>query len=320
MARAATGRVSHRHHRPCGAARGRASAAHRGAHHAGRATRRAALRRHRAGKRPPRSRGGQPGQEPVRGQHEPRNPHADERGAGYAAAAAGHGAGRAPARLCGKGRVRRQVAVGHPQRHSGLFQDRGRQTRARPRAVRHRPAVARRGHHHGRQPQGQTAGAAVRPGPRHPARAGGRRDAPAAGAHQSGRQRHQIHRRGQRHRTGTAAAAAHRSRRIAARAAAHRRHRHRHRHRARGTGAVVFRLHAGRKFHHAALWRHRAGAGHQPPAGADDGGRHHRRQHARAGQHVCLRGRVRGGARGARGAGCGRRAARAAVAALPGGG
>ena len=53
-------------------------------------------------------------------------------------------------------------------------------------------------------------------------------------------------------------------------------------------------LRAGRRLDHAPLRRHRARPGHQPPAGGDDGRADRRREHARGGQHVLVRGRPAG--------------------------
>jgi signal transduction histidine kinase len=48
----------------------------------------------------------------------------------------------------------------------------------------------------------------------------------------------------------------------------------------------IFSLRPGRCVDHAPVRRQRPGAGDQPQAGAHDGWRHHRRQHARGGQHL----------------------------------
>ncbi len=53
---------------------------------------------------------------------------------------------------------------------------------------------------------------------------------------------------------------------------------YRHRHRARASGPAVPVLRAGRQLHHPPLWRHRAGAGHQPAARRADGRRGRRRR------------------------------------------
>ena len=90
-------------------------------------------------------RGGDPGQERVPGQHEPRDPHADERHHRHDRAGARHRA-RPPSSASTSSMVQglgRRAADGH-QRHPRLLQDRGRQ--ARPGADRLRPARQPRRH------------------------------------------------------------------------------------------------------------------------------------------------------------------------------
>ena len=81
-------------------------------------------------------RGGQPGQERVPGQHEPRDPHADERHHRHDRAGPGHRADAAAARVPRPGQELGRRAAGGHQRHPRLLQDRGRQAGARPGAVR----------------------------------------------------------------------------------------------------------------------------------------------------------------------------------------
>ena len=65
----------------------------------------------------------------VPGQHEPRDPHADECRPRHVALLAEDRADAAAARLCRKIRGRGTFAAGVDQRHPGLLQDRGRQAR-----------------------------------------------------------------------------------------------------------------------------------------------------------------------------------------------
>ncbi len=74
---------------------------------------------------------GQPGEVAVPGQHEPRDPHADERRAGHDRTAARHAAERQAAALRRGGVPLGRVAAGDHQRHPRLLQDRGRQAGAR---------------------------------------------------------------------------------------------------------------------------------------------------------------------------------------------
>ena len=71
--------------------------------------------------------GGQPGQERVPGQHEPRDPHADERHPRHDRAGPGHRPDARAARVPDDGEGVGRVAAGHHQRHPRLLQDRGRQ-------------------------------------------------------------------------------------------------------------------------------------------------------------------------------------------------
>ena len=69
----------------------------------------------------------------VPGQHEPRNPHADERHHRHDASGSENGPDAQTARLPWQGQDRGRVAAGHHQRHSGFFEDRSGQTRNRRR-------------------------------------------------------------------------------------------------------------------------------------------------------------------------------------------
>ena len=101
-------------------------------------------------------RGGEPGQEPVPGQHEPRDPDAHERGDRDGRTAARHPARRGAARIRGDRRAPARPARGH-QRHPGLLQDRGRQARAS--SARIRPEGSGRGRPGALRPRPRTEAA-----------------------------------------------------------------------------------------------------------------------------------------------------------------
>src|SRR5471032_652944 len=183
------------------------------------------------------------------------------------------------------------------QRRVGLFQDRGAQ--ARHRADRLRP---RRDHEHAghddddeRRREGARAGHQRRSGRAAPAAR--RRAAAAADPRQPGRQRHQVHRARRSRGAGDGRGARRRQRAAALRGA-----RHRHRHFAAAAGAVVQRLFAGRRKHHAALRRHRPGPDDHQAAHRADGRTHRARQQARPGQRVLVQPVVRLAGRAGRGA------------------
>ena len=214
-------------------------------------------------------RGRQPRQVAVPGQHEPRDPHADERRARHDRAAARHAAHRAPAALRGVDVPLGRGAAGDHQRHPRLLEDRGRQARARARRV--QPAHAGRGPDRpacaARRRQGHRAADAHR---RARAGAAGRRpDAPAPGARQPAVQCAQVHRE----RRSPGQGLARRCGRLAA-AGALRGQGHRHRHHARGAAAPVHRVHAGRPVDVAPLRRHRPRPGDHAPAGRAHGRPH----------------------------------------------
>ncbi len=62
----------------------------------------------------------------IPGQHEPRDPDPDERGHRHERPAAGNRAYPRAARICRGGAPFGRIPAGHPERHSGLLQDRGR--------------------------------------------------------------------------------------------------------------------------------------------------------------------------------------------------
>ena len=73
---------------------------------------------------------GRRAEEPVPRQHEPRDPHADERRDRHDRASPRHRAHRRAARVRRNGPPLRRVAAQRHQRHPGLLEDRGRQARA----------------------------------------------------------------------------------------------------------------------------------------------------------------------------------------------
>ena len=79
----------------------------------------------------------EPGEERVPRQHEPRDPHADERGDRHDRASARHAARRASSASCVETiRTSGDGLLAHHQRHARLLQDRGRADRARERRLR----------------------------------------------------------------------------------------------------------------------------------------------------------------------------------------
>ena len=141
-----------------------------------------------------RRRGRQRGQERVPGDHEPRDPHADERGHRHERPAARHAARRRAARLRrDHPRLGRRAADDH-QRHPRLLEDRGRPDGHRVASV--RPARVRRvGARPGQHARGREAA-------RHRLRVRGRRaggverrpDAAAPDPAEPAEQRGQVHR------------------------------------------------------------------------------------------------------------------------------
>ena len=233
-------------------------------------------------RRPHRRARGLPAQVGVRREHEPRDPHADERRARDDLAAARDRARPGAARLRRHDRQLRRDAAHRHRRHPRLLQDRGRP--ARPRGGRLRAAPARRG-------RGQPA-RRHRPRPRARGRRLGRPGAaprparrpapPAAGPVEPREQRREVHRarRGRRAR----AAGRRRVRRPLLGA------RHRHRHHAGAADAAVRAVPAGRRLDDPALRRHRPRADDQPSARGAARGQHRRRQHARGRLDLLVRG------------------------------
>nr|GEU28338.1 hypothetical protein [Tanacetum cinerariifolium] len=214
---------------------------------------------------------GQPRQERVRGQHEPRDPHPDERGAGRLSPAGQHAAVGRAARLPGADRIVRALAAAHHQRHPRLFQDRGGQDPDRARGLRHSRADRGGGNHHAVVGQQAGRGTDHRCAGRFPGAHRGRRHAHPPDHHQPGQQRPQVH--GGRRGGGVPGAARHR--------AGNRRARHRHRHDAGAAAAPVPAVRTGRYVHVAQVRRHGPGPDDFAQAGGADGRRHHRGQRGR---------------------------------------
>ncbi len=174
----------------------------------------------------------QPGQVAVPGQHEPRDPHADERRHRHERAAARHAARRRAARLRRHHPRQRRRAADHHQRHPRLLEDRSRAHGHRGAAL--RPARLRGvGARPGQRPRDREA-----PGHRLPVRGRRarrhprRRDAAAADPPQPAGQCGEVHR------TGRGGAHGDRIARGSRRGRAElRRARHRHRAVDRGHGA-----------------------------------------------------------------------------------
>ena len=109
--------------------------------------------------------GGHPGEERLPGDDEPRDPDADERGDRDDRAAARHRAHAGAARVRRGRRLQRRRAPARDRRHPRLLEDRGRQARARARAVRP-PGVRRGGARHRRAARGREEPGARRAGRR----------------------------------------------------------------------------------------------------------------------------------------------------------
>ena len=217
-------------------------------------------------------RGGHDGQERVPRQHEPRDPHADERRAGHDVAAPRDGPlGRAARIHRDAQRVGRVAARAH-RRRARLLQDRSGPHHDRVGRVRPVPdAGERRG-------DGVAAGGSERhraAGPLPGGRAAAVRRRPGAreaGRRQPGEQRRQVHPARPRAAVGGVRRAHGVGRRRAGDG-----HRHRHRRAVGEAGAAVPEVLAGRHLDDARIRRHRAGAGDlEEPDRAD--GRHDRRQ------------------------------------------
>ena len=193
----------------------------------------------------------------VRGQHEPRDPHSDERGHRDDPPAPRHRPERRAARVRGPHRQLGARPPGDHQRHPRLLEDRGRPHRPGDRRL--RPAASGpRGPRllRGGRP-GEGAGAAVPHPARRPHRSAGRSRSPAPGADQPRRQRGEVHREGRGGPAGDDRGCRRGHRERALRGPGHR-----HRHRPRAAAAAVRVLRPGRRLDHPPLRRHRARAGH----------------------------------------------------------
>ena len=94
------------------------------------------------------SRRGESGQEPVPGQHEPRNPHPHDRHPRLCRPPDGpDDQCQQPKQLRGGDPAKRRASARADQRHPRFVEDRGRQTRARHAAMQRRVASGRRGQH-----------------------------------------------------------------------------------------------------------------------------------------------------------------------------
>ena len=268
------------------AARRRAGATSRSSRIGSRGAHRRTARRQGAG------RGCEPRQEPLPCEHEPRDPHADERHPGHVGSAPRHPAGRAPGPFRGHAARFGRTAAVHHQRHPRLFQDRGWQARARAASFlagaggrRSGAAVCR-----ARPAQGSRAAGAGGPVG---AVVGARRPASLqAGARQPGVERGQVHRGGGSGGAARTADAGGAVRRRGRSPALHGR-RHRHRHSRKRPEESLQGLLPGRQFDGAALWRHRAWPRDRPATGRDDGRRAELLQRARPRRQLQRRDRGR---------------------------
>ena len=238
-----------------------------------------------------RARGGQPQggagerrQGAVPGDDQPRDPHADERRARHDRAAARDAARRAPAPSRRNGAPLGDGAAGADRRRARPVAHRSQQAHAPVDQL--RPARPR--HRSGRPDGDDRARQAADAHLHHLAGVAGagrrRSDAPAPGARQPAAQRGQVH-RARRHR-----ARRDRPRRRRRRgAAAVRGARYRHRPRRGPVRLGLRRLHPGRRFEHAAPWRHRTRPGDRQGDRRADGRAGRRRQPARGGLDVLVR-------------------------------
>ena len=201
--------------------------------------------------------GRDPRQVDVPRQHEPRDPHADERDPRHGVSRPQDRPHGAPARLREQDPQRGQVAAGHHQRHPRFLQGGGRQARARGGAFPGR----------GRRRQFAFPAATARPREGHRAavrrgrataawrerRAHGRCAAARTGPHQSAVERRQVHaqRLRQAHDRRRGPRCGHRD--VALHDPGHR-----HRHDGRTDRSTVPGVHAGGRLHHAQVRRNRA--------------------------------------------------------------
>ncbi|MCY1514622.1 hypothetical protein D9M68_491710 [compost metagenome] len=245
---------------------------------------------HAQGRRLPLAPGGgagelrKPGQEPLPGHDEPRDPHPAQWRAGHAATAQGNPAGPQPALLCRHHLELRYGADDGDQRHPRLLPHRVRQ--AGTGAHRVRPGGPGLGNHRPlhRPGHGQAPGPAPQPGHRRAPAHPGRSDAAQAGADEPARQRPQVHRR-----RPCRPRPLHTPRRRRQTAPGVQRQRQRHRHPRRSPGPAVRLLRPGRLQHHAPLRRQRARPGHQQGTGGDDGRPHRSAEHPQPGHPLQLR-------------------------------
>ena len=165
---------------------GRAARRHRDRAQAGRS---------RGGRGARRGAGGRPPEIAVPRQHEPRDPHPDERHHRDDGHRPGHEARQRAARVSGDGEALRRLAAFPPERHTRFLEGRGRAARSRARRLQP-PGFARRHPPNARAASpSEAARARVRRRGQRAGRAARRPRPPAAGGGEPRRQRHQVHRR-----------------------------------------------------------------------------------------------------------------------------
>jgi PAS domain-containing protein len=142
---------------------------------------------------PGRGRVGQPGQERVPGQHEPRDPHADECDSRHVYLALQSDLNPQQRNYVQKVHGRR-IAAGHHQRHPRLLEDRSRQARHGSHSLHLGDVMDNLVNVLGHEGRGEGPGAAARLAAPAADGAGGRPIAAGPGAAQPGQQRRQVHR------------------------------------------------------------------------------------------------------------------------------
>ncbi len=235
-------------------------------------------------------RGSHPDEVDVPRQHEPRDPHSDERDHRPVPPGPEDRAHTQAAGLRGQDPQRRDVAAHRDQRHPGLLQDRGGAARHRVHHLQAGPRDAAGGG--GDRPEGARQGPGVPDGhpPGNPPGPGGRSPAAGPGPHQPHQQRGQVHRSGRDPGQGGAAGADRREGEAPLLGPGHR-----HRHDPGAGRQALPAFHPGGHVHHPQARRHRPRPDDLAPARGVDGRADPAGERARRGQHLHLHGLARGG-------------------------